>query len=120
MNNRIKELRNVLGLTQKEFGDKLKVSKQAVYKWESGERTASNQVLNSIAEIFGASYLWLKDGEGEMFELFPEQEIDNLVLKYDLDDLDREIISAYVNLSDAEREGLKKILKSLLKEKDED
>ena len=45
MNERIKELRKYLHLTQDEFGEKLGIKKSAVSKIEKGENGATDQIL---------------------------------------------------------------------------
>lgn len=68
MNERIKELRRSLGLTQDEFGGRIGITKSSVSTMESGRSNPSEQTLRSMVREFGASYLWLTTGAGSMFE----------------------------------------------------
>lgn len=69
MNDRIKELRLHLNLSQEEFGTRIGLSSKAsVSKIEKGKNGTTEQTLRSICREFGASYLWLTTGEGPMFE----------------------------------------------------
>lgn len=68
MNERIKQLRQSLGLTQDEFGSRLGITKASISKIENGANSASEQTLRSMVREFGASYLWLTTGAGSMFE----------------------------------------------------
>lgn len=69
MNERIKELRVSLGLSQEDFGAKIGLkSKASVSKIEKGINGTTEQTLRSICREYGASYLWLTTGEGAMFE----------------------------------------------------
>lgn len=68
MNERIKELRRCLGLTQDEFGGRIGITKSSVSTMESGRSNPSEQTLRSMCREFGASYLWLTTGEDSMFE----------------------------------------------------
>lgn len=52
---RIKELRNSLGINQVEFGKRINVSKQCVSNWESGYIQPSIDVLVRIATTFSVS-----------------------------------------------------------------
>lgn len=52
---RIKELRNSLGINQVEFGQKLNVSKQCISNWENGNIQPSIDMLIRIAETFSVS-----------------------------------------------------------------
>ena len=117
--DRIKELRIVLGLTQQEFADRLKVAKQTVSKWETAQRVVPDATLNSIARTFDASYFWLKEGVGDMFLNLPDSMLDDLGNRYELNDFDKRLLKMYMNLSVDEREAIQGFLKVLLKEKDE-
>lgn len=68
MNERIKELRSALGLTQEEFGKRIGLVKSGISRIESGITGTTEQTLRSMCREFGASYLWLTTGEGPMFE----------------------------------------------------
>lgn len=63
---RIKELRKMLGLTQKEFANRIGKSTISIAKWEAGDRTPDESTLKLIAKEFGVSEEWLKTGEGEI------------------------------------------------------
>lgn len=52
---RIKELRNSLGINQVEFGKRINVSKQCVSNWENGYIQPSIDVLVRIATTFSVS-----------------------------------------------------------------
>ena len=53
--NRIKELREAGGLTQKEFSRKIGVSVQSVSAWEIGLRTPNATQRRKLCGIFGIS-----------------------------------------------------------------
>ena len=65
--DRIKDVRNSLGLTLEKFGEKLGVTKTAISRLEKGERSLTEQMTKSICREFGVDYMWLTTGEGEMF-----------------------------------------------------
>ena len=52
---RVKELRNSLGINQVEFGKRINVSKQCISNWESGYIQPSIDMLIRIAETFSVS-----------------------------------------------------------------
>lgn len=66
MGDRIKALRQSLGLTQQEFADKIGIKRGAIANYEIG-RNISDVVINSICRTFNVSEQWLRSGEGEMF-----------------------------------------------------
>lgn len=67
MNERIKELRKRLNLTQQEFADRLSIKRGAVANYEVGRNTPSDSVIALICREFNVSERWLREGEGDMF-----------------------------------------------------
>lgn len=67
MNERIKELRNILNLTQQEFADKIGTGRGNIAGYETGKRSPSEAVISLICEKFNVNETWFRTGEGEMF-----------------------------------------------------
>ena len=114
MNERLRELRKALKITQKELGKTLGIGDAAISKIEKGENTLTEQNIKAICREFNASYDWLKYGTGEMFDAVPETLVDELVQEFDLDDLDRRIILGYLHLTEGERAAVKKYIQNVL------
>ena len=55
LGNYIKDLRKTKGLTQVELADKLKISFQAVSKWETGNTLPDTSILLDLSEILDTS-----------------------------------------------------------------
>jgi len=68
LGRRIKELREMLGLTQPAFAEKIGVTKRAVQEWEAGRRSPSEPVLRQIEQTFNVNPEWLRKGKGEIFK----------------------------------------------------
>ena len=64
---RIREVRNTLGLTLEKFGDRLGVTKVAISNLEKGNRNLTEQMTKAICREFNVDYMWLTTGDGEMF-----------------------------------------------------
>ena len=116
MNERIKQLRKVLDLTQQKFADKLGVKRNTVGQWECGINAITDRVIFSICREFDVSEEWLRTGEVEMFEQLTEQQ---KIMKYTallLKDKDSVIANAiqtlivtYEQLDDVSKTTLEKI-----------
>ncbi len=73
---RIAQKRKELGLSQEGLGDRLGVSRQAIYKWESDAALPEIEKLVTLSREFGVSVGWLlgeEDEAPERPELTPEQ-----------------------------------------------
>lgn len=67
VNERIKELRKALGLTQQKFADKIGVKQNTVAQYEMGRNQPIDTVIALICREFNVNEDWLRYGEGEMF-----------------------------------------------------
>lgn len=118
--NRIKELRKSLNLTQADFGMKIGLKPTAIGQMENGLRSVTERSIILLCEKYNVNEIWLRTGEGEMFqEILPEDEIASavsnvledvkcentiytlvkeLLLKYEqLDTNSKKVINAYVD-----------------------
>lgn len=59
MRNNIASERVRLDLTQDELAEKLKVSRDAVKKWENGETPVKSSMLIAMSDLFGCSIDYL-------------------------------------------------------------
>ena len=73
LKERIRELRKALKLTQVEFGEKIGVKGNTVTNYETGLRNPTDAVLLSICREFNVNEMWLRTGEGDMFQI-PDDE----------------------------------------------
>ena len=64
---RLKELRRALGLSQKEFGEKIGKTFRAIQNYEGEQRTPDETTLRLIEMLFNVNPGWLRYGRGEMF-----------------------------------------------------
>lgn len=62
VNNRIKQLRIGLNLTQEEFGSRIGLSKSGISNIENGTRPVSQRHIKLISKEFGVSEWWLGHG----------------------------------------------------------
>jgi transcriptional regulator with XRE-family HTH domain len=68
MNERLKELRKFLDISQEEMGSRLGVTGPAISRLEKGERNITEQMILAIVREFSVNELWFRFGDGEMFD----------------------------------------------------
>lgn len=73
MSNRIRILRKTLKLSQREFGEKLGVSRDVISNLEYGRVQPKELFLQHICRQYNVNEHWLHTGEGEIFSKSPEE-----------------------------------------------
>lgn len=68
LNNRLKELRNHLGLSQKDFGNKICLSQDHISSLEKGRRNITDRSIKNICNEFHVNEEWLRSGRGRMIQ----------------------------------------------------
>ena len=72
MHNRIKMVRESLQLSQREFGEKLGVSRDVISNIEYGRVQPKELLVRHICDLYGVDKKWLQTGEGTMFCVGPK------------------------------------------------
>ncbi|GHT73077.1 hypothetical protein FACS1894124_0910 [Spirochaetia bacterium] len=67
VNERIKELRLALEISQRQFAKRIFVSQALVGEIELGHKKVNTRIIYLISSQFKVNVEWLKNGEGEMF-----------------------------------------------------
>lgn len=117
---RIKTLRQALGLTQTEFGEKVGVTRGVIYNLDSGITQLRDPLLSLVCSVFNVRREWLETGSGEMFEQ-PDTEAPfyNAVGSISNDDPDsfrKRFVVALAELDDAELDAMERFIRSLLRD----
>ena len=113
MNERIKELRKTLGLSQEAFAERLGLKGSAVSLVECGRRNVTNQNVTAICREFGVNEEWLRTGSGDMFEEMSRAEKAAQIVGAALGSGDEFILNTFIalgQLSTAEWELVKKFV----------
>lgn len=117
MNERLKQLRLTLNLSQEEFGKKIGIeSKAHISSLEKGKRNITDRIIKDICREFNVNEPWLRYGNGTMFEELTEsqklmkytalllkntdskvaQAITNFILTYEeLDDTSKKVLERF-------------------------
>ena len=113
MEERLKELRKALRLTQQDFADAIRVSRNNIATYETGKSRPGDAVIALIVREFNVNEAWLRTGEGEMFA--PVSRDDQItdfmakILKNEDDSFKRRFVAMLSQLSESEWEVLEKM-----------
>lgn len=100
MKDRIKEIRKTLDLTQQEFANRLSISRNNIASYETGKSNMGDAVISLICREFNVREEWLRNGTGEMFLDFKEDEFVKAAALLSDDAFVRSIIIEYWKLND--------------------
>jgi len=79
VNQRIKEARKALKMTQIDFAKAMCISNGYLADIENDSRKANDRIVKLASMIFGINENWLKNGDGEMFYKSSDEKITRLV-----------------------------------------
>jgi transcriptional regulator with XRE-family HTH domain len=79
VNQRIKEARKAMKMTQIDFAKAMCISNGYLADIENDSRKANDRIIKLASMIFGINEDWLKNGVGEMFYKSPQEKITRLV-----------------------------------------
>lgn len=107
INNRIGLLIDTLGITKTAFAKNLKVSQQYISKLTK-EGVPSDILIESICRKYNVNELWLRTGNGNMFNEIPENDIvaKSATLLGERDPLFEAFVEVYSKLTETNREVL--------------
>ena len=79
VNQRIKEARKILKMSQKDFADAICISNTFLASVENGSRKVNARIIKLCSMVFGISETWLKEGKGDIFQKTPDVKITKVV-----------------------------------------
>lgn len=102
INERIRELRERLNISQTEFAENLGSGRGIIKNIEEGRTLPKPQLIDLIARVFNVNRTWLETGEGEMFaEMSRAEKIGRFVadvLEDEPDSFRRKLIDILIEL----------------------
>lgn len=114
MKGRFKELRKELNVTQQEFADKLKISRNFVAQIEMGSKVPSDRTIDDVCREFNVNEEWLRTGNGDMFiPGIKDKQISAMladVMKSGEDSFRHRLVSALTRLDDEGWDNLEKLI----------
>lgn len=106
MGKRIKKLRKALGLTQKEFGERIGVKPNTIGTYEIGRNEPIDAVISLICREFNVNEEWLKHGMGPMLSETNDFDLGAFVRAHNGSELELAILKAYFELDAGIRKTL--------------
>jgi transcriptional regulator with XRE-family HTH domain len=79
VNDRIREARKTLKLSQAEFAKAVFISNGYIAELECSHKKANDRIIHLISLTFGISQDWLKTGKGEMFYKTPDEKLKRMI-----------------------------------------
>lgn len=114
MKDRFKELRKELNVTQQEFADKLKISRNFVAQIEMGSKVPSDRTIDDVCREFNVNEEWLRTGNGDMFiPGIKDKQISAMladVMKSGEDSFRHRLVSPLARLDDEGWDNLEKLI----------
>ncbi len=115
---RIRKLRKLLGLSQKEFAEILGIHPMTLSRYELGKIQPTEKILQLIAIRFEVNLDWLKKGEGEPFfeergRMSPKWAIFSREMQKEIEELAKKIVIGHLEWLCSEEEQ-KKISRELI------
>ncbi|MDE6566917.1 MAG: helix-turn-helix domain-containing protein [Lachnospiraceae bacterium] len=112
MNERIKQLRRSLDLTQKAFAERIGSKQNTVATYELGRNIPSDPIIHSICREFHVHEEWLRYGTGEMFVEKDSFSLDEYADANRLTVKEKEIVRGFMELDPEVRKAIYDIFRN--------
>ena len=120
MNERIRELRKLLKLTQQEFAEKIGITRNTLASYETGKSNPGDAAVSLICSKLGVNETWLRTGEGEMFLSKSNEDLlmgfAESLTKIDDSDFKKKLVTAIAKMDDETWAAFKKLAYAFLEE----
>lgn len=119
MNKRIKKIRQNAGMTQREFADRISVSRNTIAAYETDARVPIDAIIVSICREFNVNEDWLRTGLGNMYaEVNPDIQLSKALgslLREEAGSFKKQLILSLLELNQKEWDTLEKLITSVTK-----
>lgn len=79
IHERIREIRQALGLSQAKFAKDISISSGYVAGLELGNRKVNDRMIKLICTQYNVNEAWLRDGTGEMFRSASDSRLERII-----------------------------------------
>lgn len=118
INNRVKEVRQSMKLSQAKFAQKIEFSQGAIRDVELAKCGVSDRLIFAMNKYLGVNEEWLRTGNGSMYAQTDkkdavEQALNILMAKYSMDKFEIAMMKNYLEMSPEAKQGFKTFLKEI-------
>ncbi len=118
INNRVKEVRQSMELSQAKFAQKIGFSQSAIKDVEIGKCKVTDRLILAMNKYLGVNEEWLRTGNGSMYAQTDkkdavEQALNILMAKYNMDKFEIAMMKNYLEMSPEAKQGFKTFLKEV-------
>jgi transcriptional regulator with XRE-family HTH domain len=82
MNERVIEIRKVLGYSQQQFSEIIKLSRSCEAGIETKRRKVNDRLVKMICLTYSVNEEWLKTGKGEMFDTSKDPRLERIIRNF--------------------------------------
>ena len=82
VNKRIVRIRKILGYTQGEFAEPLKLSRSFQGGIEKNHRKINDRLIKMVCLTYGVNEVWLKTGAGEIFDTGKDPRLERIIRSF--------------------------------------
>lgn len=123
MNQRIRAVRESLGLSQEKFALSIDLTKNYISLVETGKRQLADRTIADLCRVYNVNEHWLRTGEGEMYVVHTvEDALGDLFDAVTADEPDafrKRVFLGLANLSPEDWDTVDRILNTMMGKKEE-
>lgn len=106
INERIKQLRKIIKINQKDFANKLGITQSGVSYIEQPNTIVAEKTIKTICSIFSVNESWLYNGVEPIFNESESFELDKFAKSKGATELEIEILKAYFDMDEELRKQM--------------
>lgn len=114
MNERLRFLREKIGISRAAFGQKIGVSGDVINNLERGRVEIKEPILKLICSEFSVNEEWIRNGSGDMFIKTSLSTMEKLKEEFHLDDFTCSFVYEYLKLDEEKRNAVQEFFYNVL------
>lgn len=118
MNERLRLLREEIGISRAAFGQRIGVSGDVINNLERGRVEIKEHILKLICSEFSVNEDWLRTGIGEMFLKTPSSMMEQLKKEFGFDEFISNLVHEYLKLDPTQRKNVRDFFYRVIESED--